>query len=146
MKHKGFSLVELLLTISIISIVVCGGTSVVGSFKAYNNSINVDLCSSSLLSMINSSKLYCRSKESPGYLLFDLRNNNIKFFCQGVRVDLFEFPEGFELYSINSADRKIRFDNQGITGDACTIQYKDSKNKLHTLTISVGTAYAEIKN
>ncbi|MEL7597291.1 MAG: prepilin-type cleavage/methylation domain-containing protein [Clostridiaceae bacterium] len=146
-KKKGITLIEIILILSIL--VVLSSMTVRNYYRIYSttlNSFSVDMCSNSILHIINDSKQYCRSKNKSGYLVFDCVKS-INFYCGGNRVRSYTVPKGFDLKPLNSKYGKqiIDIDNLGNTADACTICYADRKGDNHFMTLRVGTNYVQIK-
>lgn len=146
-KKKGTTLIEIILVLSILA--VLSSMTIRNYYCIYNTTLNnfsVDICSNSILHIVNDSKLYCKSKNKSGYLVFDCVKN-IKFYCGGNMVRSYTVPKGFKLKPLNSKNGKqiIDIDNLGNTGDACTICYSDRKGDNHFITLRVGTNYVQIK-
>ncbi|MCY6483739.1 type II secretion system protein [Clostridium aestuarii] len=147
-KRKGFTLLEVVIVLSIIGLI--GSFTVVNYYKIYNNSINdlnTDLCNNSILHMINDSKLYCRNISKHGHLLFNHNDNTIIFHCNSKKIQTYNFPKGFKLEYLNTADgvQLIRIDEFGNTSNACSIKFTDMKGEIHKVTLRVATNYVEIK-
>jgi prepilin-type N-terminal cleavage/methylation domain-containing protein len=146
-KKLGFSLIELLIVLMLLSCLFSFTPSTVKYYKSYKNSINVDYCSNSILIFINNAKQFCRATEQKGIILFDYNNGVIRFHSNNELIDTFILPQGFKINAVTLPRGKIgiNIDSNGTTGDACTISYRDMKGSIHNITISVGSAYVEIK-
>lgn len=166
---KGVTLIELVITMSLISILL-GFTSIsISFFKNYENNIDTDYCNNSILELIDNSKLYCKKENSKGYLQFNLINNEITFYCyskkgvnyqQAQYIEKYVLPDKFIIYNINSEYNRIKISITGMTLDgtgldgmaangiatnSCTITFRDRMESLHKITIRVGTNYVEVK-
>lgn len=142
---KGFSLIEVLVTASIIIIL---SSFCLLSYLHYRNmksDIDAAAYKSEILALINYSKQYCRENKMAGYILFDVVSNQIKFYSGGKKIENIILPKGMIIYSVNTEQSKVDIDKDGFTSDAGTIKIRDSRNNLHTITINVGVGYAEIK-
>lgn len=143
-KSKGFTIIELLIVLGIISILFsCSLINFSGCSKLQNR-IDVDIFSNSLINLINNSKQYCRDKNVGGYLYFDTGKNIIYLNSGTQLVYKLKLPDKFKLNIVRPGN-KIKIDNRGITEDACTIQYKDREGEMHSITMCVGTAFVEFK-
>lgn len=142
---KGFTLIETVLTISIILMVTAYGLLKTTDYNKMKVNLDVSLSKSMILALINDGKEYCRMKHSSGYVLFNKDSQIVGFYSEGRKVDGFNMPSGVKIYNINSDLGKVRIDNTGFTSDACTINLKDNNNNIETITICVGTGYAEIQ-
>ena len=142
---KGFSLIELLIVISIITLFSLAGFSSISNYNRLSNETDMLFSEDMMLALINDGKQYCREKEKPGYVLFDISRNEINFFSSSKKLDGFRLPKGVTIHSINTYQNKVDINKFGITSDAGTITLKDKAGKLYKMTIIVGTGYAEIK-
>jgi prepilin-type N-terminal cleavage/methylation domain-containing protein len=145
---RGFTLNELIVVLAIISLLGLILANTAGSYKSYNNRINVDYCNNSIMMLINGAKSYCRAAGATGRVTFDKKNSTINFYSGNKLTNKFVFPQGFKLYEITLPPGKYGLDinEAGFTSDACTIRYTDRKGITHSTTMCVGTAYVEIQN
>ncbi|WP_241428169.1 type II secretion system protein [Clostridium sp. DJ247] len=144
-KHKGFTFIELIIVLSILCTIFSMSLVNIGGYSKLQNSIDVDVFSNDVVNFINNSKSYCRDNNIGGYIYFDTNKNSVSFICGLKKIYTLNLPDKFTLNIVRPGN-KIKIDNRGITSDACTIRYKDRKGKPHYITMSVGTAYVEIKN
>jgi prepilin-type N-terminal cleavage/methylation domain-containing protein len=142
---KGFSLIEVVICMSIIIILTASGLASFTSYRLLANETELMACEDAVISIINNGKQYCRDKEEPGSVLFDTANGNVSFMSLGKTIDSFTFPKGIDLYFINTSGGRVDIDRFGITGDAGTITIRDRYQEFHDITINVGAGYAEIK-
>lgn len=142
---KGFSLIELLVVMSIIAIVASISLLGISKYNNIKNEVDLNMTESSILGIINYGKQYCREKEKPGFVLFDLAENEVGFYNQNRKIDRFKLPSEIKIEGINTNFNRIDIDKYGITSDAGTILLSDSNNKVFSITINVGAGYAEIK-
>ena len=142
---KGFSLIELLIVVSIITMFSLASFLNMSNFNRFSNETDMLFSEDMMLALINDGKQYCREKEKSGYILFDVSRNEINFISSSKKIDGFKLPKAITINSINTNQNKVDIDKFGVTSDAGTITLKDKAGKLYTLTISVGTGYAEIK-
>lgn len=146
--RKGYTLIEIIVVVCIISILFMIFANGIKAYNVLKNDMLVDQCNNSIMTFINNCKLYCYNNEVSGYILGDCANNKFNFYTAGTRQRVVKLPEGCKLHSINvaSGTQILRMDSNGFTWDACTITYLDLYNVEHKITISVGTAYVEIKD
>lgn len=142
---KGFSLIELLIVMSIITLFSLASFFSMSNYNRFSSETEMLFSEDRMLALINDGKQYCREKERPGYVLFDVTRNEINFFCSSKKIDGFKLPKGVTIHSINTNQCKVDINKFGVASDAGTIILKDKAGKLHAMTISVGTGYAEIK-
>lgn len=170
-KDKGVTLIELIITLSLLSILLSFSLISIDSLKNYENNIDIDYCNNSILELIDNAKLYCIKENSNGYIQFDLVSNEITFNCYSNKTNIFEkiekyiLPRKFTIYYINSEYNRIRINmygtsiggmsiygtgvdgmtNNAATTDSCTIIFKDRRANIHKITIRVGTNYVQVK-
>jgi prepilin-type N-terminal cleavage/methylation domain-containing protein len=142
---KGFCLIELLIVMSIITLFSLASFFSMSNYNRFSNERDMLFSEDMMLALINDGKQYCREKEKQGYVLFDVARNEINFFSSLQKIDGYKLPKGVTIHSINTNQCKVDIDKFGVTSDAGTIILKDKSGKLYTMTISVGTGYAEIK-
>lgn len=143
-KSKGFTIIELVLVIGIISVFLSFSLINASGYKKLSNKIDVDFFSNSLLNYITNSKEYCRDTDKSGHIYFDSERGLITFNCGIRQVNDLSLPDGFSLNDVRS-DNKIKITNMGKTGSSCTIKFRDREGKLHCITMCVGTEYVDIK-
>lgn len=143
-KNKGFTLLELILVLSIISIFFSISLINIRGYRKLNNKIDVELFSNTLLNYINNSKEYCRDNGVGGYIYFDIERNMITLNCGIRQINNLSLPDDFSLKQVG-LDNKIKITNIGTTGSSCTIQFIDREGETHDITMCVGTEYVQIK-
>lgn len=146
LPQKGFTLIEVLVVLSIIMIIFSSGTCIIKSYKNICCSVDVQSCNNSIVSFIMDSKHYCRNNGVPGVIIFDTLNNTISLSVYLNTIRKYKLPDKFKLEEITSVDKVITLNSKGLTGDACKIKYLDRKGNEHMITMRVGTFYVEIKN
>lgn len=139
-KNKGFTLIELILVLGIVSVLLSFSLINIGGYRKLNNKIDTDFFSNSLLNYINNSKGYCRDNNIGGYIYFDIERNLITLVCGIREINNLPLPDGFNLQE-SGRENKIIITNIGTTGSSCTIKFKDRQGETHNITMCVGTAY-----
>ncbi|CAG7840982.1 potassium transporter TrkG [Clostridium novyi B str. ATCC 27606] len=142
---KGYSLVELLVVLSILFLIIgyCGVKC--NKFKeVYSNNIEVDFCNNYILHMLQNSSLYCKNENKSGRLDFGF-DNRVKFYCNEKLIKVYEIPKEFKFVNADLFNCNININNLGVIYTACRISYKDKKEKLHDITIRVGSHYVKVK-
>lgn len=143
--EKGFSLIELVIVISIISIISVGTYLSVNNYRRYSSDLDMLMSENMVIALINDGKQYCREQEKSGYVLFDVARGEISFFCSSKKVDGLKLPGKIKIHSINTDQCKIDINKFGVASDAGTIILQDNRGTLSTITVAVGTGYAEVK-
>lgn len=143
--RRGFTLIEVMVTVSIIMVVASFSMPIITGYKKIKNENDIKVCQMMIMSMINNGKLYCRERNKSGYVLFDIVKDEVTFYCDNKKIDKFIFPKGIDLKSINTKFSKVDINNLGITSDAGTIVIRDENNTNYEITINVGVGHVEIK-
>ncbi|APC41030.1 type II secretion system protein [Clostridium estertheticum] len=144
--RRGFTLIEMILVLSIMGII--GGTSVV-SVRYYNtikNKVDADYSCNAIVSFINNSKMYCRENSCSGIITFDVLRNEIKLHDGTTEINKLSLSNKIKLYEVigRRSDNDIVSDDKGYSNDSCTIILKDNNLIEHRITMRVGTAYVKI--
>jgi len=144
-KKSGFTLIECVICIGILLFIA--SFSITGILKLNSsiiNNVSVDYYNNYILNVFSNSTKYCKEKNRSGYLLFE-DNGTIKFFCNNIKVEAFEIPNGFKFLNTETFNKTIEINNLGALTKACTIKFMDLKGEINSITIRVGTEYVQIK-
>lgn len=144
---KGFTLIELLAAISLITLILNWGIWGTNNYRECTYNYELDYVNNSILSLLDNAKQYCRKNSINGMVCFDCEKNSISFYSQNKTIKVFKFPQNFKLTFIDIHDTNsplLYFNSNGFTSDACTISFKDPHGGVHTISLSVGTAFVEI--
>ncbi|NEZ46328.1 type II secretion system protein [Clostridium niameyense] len=145
-SKKGFTILEVILYISIYTILLSFVVINIEGNKKITNDIKTKEFSTSILNLINSSRNFCKGNNMGGYIYFNIEDRNINFYMTSEKVYGIRVPKGFNIMETNSSKlNSIYIDNNGMIADACTIKFKDKMNKIHKITICVGSSYVQIK-
>lgn len=144
---KGFSLIEILVVISIIIILFSCSISLVNVGREITGEISNQSLSIQIVDFINSCIHYCKDSGVSGYIICDTNTDTIKFICNTHLVYKLTLPKGFILGDLNANNGMIKIESiRRNSGSDCSIIYEDDNNKIHKITIRVGTSYVEIKS
>ena len=145
--RKGFTLIEIIMVIAIMSIV--SGVSVLSLryYKTVVNSLDADYYCNAVVNFINNSKMYCRENSCSAIVNFDKGKNQIKLVNGFNMVNKLMLKDKITLFSFTGRvnNTYIVIDSKGYSNDAFTIILKDNNSKKHEITMRVGTAYVKIK-
>lgn len=146
MIKKGFTLIEVIVVISIMTILFGYSLLNLRSLDRIENNVDVQLFGNTLVDFIINSKKYCRDNNLNGYIYFVTSKGTAQLCCGTNVISSVKLPENFTELSVNRTGGKITIDNKGFSKDACTIKFKDRKGGIHYLTMCVGTSNVEFKN
>lgn len=143
---RGFTLIEMVLVIAIMSIIL--GCSVISArfYKSLKNKVDADYHCNATVGFINNSKIYCRENSCSATVTFDIEKNEIKLRNGLDLVDKLIFSNKITLYEVQGRriSRDIVIDKEGFSNDACTIILRDNNSIEHEITMRVGTSYVKI--
>ncbi len=146
MVHKkGFTLIEIMILISLCMIVFTISFTKLSGYNKIRNNIAIDETGISIVNFINNCRDICRKEKKQGYIIYNTKKNNMSFSIDRKCVKDLNFPDEVSIDFINSKGGKIVIDNRGFTSNACTLRFKDNKGKIHKVTICVGSAHVEFK-
>ncbi|SUY47203.1 prepilin-type N-terminal cleavage/methylation domain-containing protein [Clostridium putrefaciens] len=142
-KNKGFTLIEILITLSLIGITAYVTFIPIKLVK--NNIFNAELkhCKTSIFSLVSFSSEYCKSNQKKGYIQLEKKLNKISFVVDNKVAKFILIPKEYKLTD-GDVDGMFFVNEDGAVPSG-TIKIIDSKNKEHSITIQVGNFYAEIK-
>jgi len=142
---KGFTLIEILVVISIISIVLLISFPTVKVFESIKTKATMDYAVSSTVEFLNGCKSFSRNREASTTLLRNEENNKLCLYLNGRFIKAIELPDGVFYSGFNPSRGYIEFDKFGYTSDACTISIMNEEKEVRAITIKVGTAYVSEK-
>ncbi|MBU3126588.1 type II secretion system protein [Clostridium tagluense] len=144
--RKGFTLIEMVLVIAIMSMIA--GCSVISLrfHKSVKNKVDLDYYCNATVGFINNSKMYCRENSCSAKITFDIGKNEMNLENDRNTVKTLAFTKGITLYKVQGRriNGKIEIDKDGFSNDACTIILKDNNSIEQEITMRVGTSYVKI--
>jgi len=144
--RRGFTLIEMILVIAIMSILVSFSVISLSYYKSIKNKIDADFFCNATVGFINNSKMYCRENSCSATITFDLAKNEIKLENGLNMINKLVFSNKITLYEVEGrrTNSDIIIDKDGFSNDACTIILKDNNLIEHEITMRVGTSYVKI--
>ena len=79
MKKKGFTLIELIITLSILLLFTTIASTSIKSYKNRKINININKYTYDIKTLLSYSKSYCRKYKANGSLFINIRENSLKF-------------------------------------------------------------------
>lgn len=143
LKSKGFTLIELMLVLTIISILLSYSFINLTGLNTLQNDIEGETFGNVMVNFINNSREYCRDNDIRGYIYLDEDKSELTLNCGLEEIHKMKLPDKFIL-AIGKKGRKMEINSAGKITDPCTIRFKDRRNN-HRITVSVGTTYVDFK-
>lgn len=141
MKKKGFTLIELVIVISVLSCILCTSVLSYKFIKNIENEQNAALCIRNLDDTLTSARLYCLKNNQEGTILIEPDENKYCFYldktgyAKPVRVE--KLIGNIKFYAATGfTPLEIKINNNGIT-NAGTIALIDDNKKLYYVSIGV---------
>lgn len=142
-SKKGFSLIELLVCLSITAVILAIFYPSIKYFVNFKKNCSVEVTSLSIHKFINNSRLYCIDMDTTGYIFFNIQENYMYLYINNKTQEKLYLTNGNKLLQPNQ--KYIEFNKNGFTSNSCTIKYTDLEKKVHEITIGVGCDNVEIK-
>lgn len=140
---KGYTLIELIIVIAMITILESTFLISVKIYKNLSNCICTKACSNGIQNFIDNCRQYCRVNNKEGRIQFHIENNEIDFIVNLDIKSKLKLEGSNKLCNTSLSDNTINVKKDGSV-NACTIKYRDDNGKLHIITICVGTTQENI--
>ena len=140
MKRKGFTLIELIITLSIL-LLFTTITSI--SIKAYNNrkiDIKINNYAYEIKTLLSYSKSYCRKYKANGSLFINIKENSFKFFVleKNNYIEKFIYLEDKFSLASNYKGNSFSISKEGYIKEAGTISLIYNGKVVKEIKIGVG--------
>lgn len=140
MKKKGFTLIELIITLSILLLFT---TITSTSIKAYNNrkvDIKINKYAYEIKTLLSYSKSYCRKHKVNGSLFINIKENSIKFFIleKNNHFEKFIYLEHKFSLASNYKGNTFIISKEGYIKEAGTISLMYNGKVVREIKIGVG--------
>lgn len=144
---KGFTLIEVLVVMAIVLLLSSISYGEISNYKKLSNRIDVDNFNSSILTMFNFARIYCKYKECIGKVVFSPKEDKISFYEGQFLKESLQLPKGFHLKENNMQNNNysINIVQDGGIKTAGSLLYEDRRGETHIISIGVGAFYVEIK-
>lgn len=151
MRNKGYALLELILTMSIILSISAMVFVDFSKLSKITTEIEGKYYENAIVNLIIKSKNYCRSNEINGRVVFDQQGRNIWFqdLTDGAKpknIYVVSLPKDYKMEGVSFKNSMIHISANVAARDcAGTIPFRDKNDKLHIITMRVGSSYVDIK-
>jgi prepilin-type N-terminal cleavage/methylation domain-containing protein len=144
--RKGFTLIEVVLVIAIMSIIAGCSLMSLRYYKTIKNKIDADYYCEAVVSFINNSKMYCRENNCSATVIFDIERNEMKLDKGIYTINELVFSDKITLYEVSGRriNKDVVIDKEGYSNDAFTIVLMDNNLRRHEITMRVSTGYVKV--
>lgn len=143
LKSKGFTLIELMLVFTIISILLSYSFINLTGVNTLQNDIEAETFGNVMVNFINNSRQYCRDKNVDGCIYFDEDRKDLTLNCGLEEIRKLRLPDKFSLV-IGKQVKKIGINNKGAI-EGATIIFVDKRGAKHRVTVGVASDYVDFK-
>lgn len=147
MKKKGYTLIELIVVMAILSILLGCGFTMIYTLNKIKKEVELEDAVYRVHSLLSYAKSYCRKNFTEGIIVIDEVNNSIIFQYRISNRDIIERTENFSSdieVKKNVGENKILVSDKGYLNTAGSIDIKSGERK-YKITISVGIDDINIK-
>ncbi|AOR23925.1 prepilin-type N-terminal cleavage/methylation domain-containing protein [Clostridium taeniosporum] len=142
MKHKGFTLIEVIASLSIILIIFSLTASVKDINSVISNKIEWESVLYDVENLFTYSKAYCKKNKINGEIQVDNIRNKIIFSPNDrKRIKQVILPNWMKIFTKNEC---MQVKSNGHINQGKTIGFKDYKNNMYEITVLPGIDYINI--
>lgn len=144
MKYKkGIILTEMVVVITIITIILSISLLGFRGIKKYEENIALDYISNAIVEFINYGKSYSRLNKKASRIIYFENENKFKL-SNGIKtIKYLTIPTNVKVISMNQ--KSINIDFNGFSSSAFTLTLRNNSGKEKDITMVVGTNYVSIK-
>ena len=144
--RKGFTLIEIVLVIGIMSIIAGCSAISIRYYKTIKNKVDADYSCNAVVLFINNSKMYCRENSCSATVIIDIERNALKLDKGSNTIRELILGDKITLDEVSGrrVSKEIVFDKKGYSNDAFTIALRDNNSKRYEISMRVGTGYVKV--
>lgn len=142
-KNKGFTIIELMMVLSILSIITLIVSPNVKVYSDKKAEIELEYAMDGIIEIINIGKSYARLNEQPVQVKFT--NDKVELYQRSTEIKEFKMPRSINRIDLSSTSKSIEINGFGQIGSAQSINIYNRNGGNKTITIKVATAYVSEK-
>lgn len=144
MKRKGFTLIETMVSLFILSIIFSIGTSLNKFAINLSNNMGNTACVYEIQNILSYGKAVCREKNKYGKITIDPKKNQIRFVEGFDKIEkILNIPSDL---SMDGKYRSILITPKGKISKGTSIELIDNYRRRQIITVGVGVDYIELKD
>ncbi|WP_300380786.1 prepilin-type N-terminal cleavage/methylation domain-containing protein [Clostridium sp.] len=140
MKKKGFTLIELIITLNILVLITTITSTSIKAYKNRKTNININKYTYEIKTLLSYSKSYCRKYNANGNLFINIKENSFKFSViekdNPIEKTIY-IPNGFSVIS-NYKGNSFYVSKEGYIKEAGTISLIYNGKTVKEIKIGVG--------
>lgn len=146
MKRKGFTLIELIVVLGILSIVTFTIYPYINSYEEKKLAMEMEQGVNGVIEFINSCKIYARNNYNKTQLTrLVIESKRLALYHGTKKVYSYTLSDSLRIHIENDSSVTILLDINGNTSLGRTINLYNLKGKGESITIKVGTDYVSKK-
>lgn len=144
MKRNGFTLIETIVSLFILSILFSIGTSLNKFAINLSNNMGNTACVYEIQNILSYGKAVCREKNKYGKITIDPKKNQIRFVEGTDKIEkILNIPRDI---SMDGKYRSILITPNGKISKGTSIVLIDNYRERQTITVGVGVDYIDVKD
>lgn len=137
---KGFTLIELTLSLAITALMTVAIYASVRGYLIYKTNLTNKICINGIEMFISKARFYCYSNNIEGLILIDMDENKLIFGTKEAEVDTYDL-ENKSLYTTSFSNNKILIKSSGKISKSGSLEFRDEKRIIHKIAIQIGSGY-----
>lgn len=142
---KGFTLIELMVTMALISIITATSLICLKGFKELKEKTEMDHAVNSVVEFINAAKSFSRNNNCSTNINISGNKDELELYSNIEKVKFCKLPRGIKITRVTSDGDDIKINNVGKAINACTLTLNNDGSLTSEITIKVGTGYVSEK-
>lgn len=142
---KGFTLIELMVTMALISIITATSLICLKGFKELKEKTEMDHAVNSVVEFINAAKSFSRNNNCSTNINISGNKDELELYSNIEKVKFCKLPRGIKITRVTSDGDDIKINNVGKAINACTLTLNNDGSLTREITIKVGTGYVSEK-
>lgn len=143
---RGFTLIELMVTMALISIITATSLICLKGFKELKEKTDMDHAVNSVVEFINAAKSFSRNNNCSTNINISGNKDELELYSNIEKIKFCKLPRGIKITRVTSDGDDIKINNVGKAINACTLTLNNDGSLTREITIKVGTGYVSEKN
>lgn len=146
MKKKGFTLIELIVVLSIMSILFSISFPCIESYRTFKRKKQLEHYTQLTIDFINNCKGICRAEKKSGIIVKFFSDNELCLYLNDKLYRKITYPKEITLKDKGYEEKiNIYVKNSGVINNGFTIRVVNKKGECKNITFNVYTNYGKVK-